>query len=207
MRYPRQQPDVLPPEGDTRQLAAAPRPHPSAPAPLGPDGPPRLRGVLQPDPRLVFVGINPSTYSADHGHHFARPGNAFWRLMREAGMIPPDWGPQQDGRLPELAMGVTNVVERATGSARAITPAEAATGGKRLLAEMEACRARAVCFVGATAYRWATGRQPVGWGRQPLPYAGADCFVMPSTSGRANRWQHQRREVMQELRRYLADSS
>ena len=46
----------------------------------------RLRDVLTPRPRMLFVGINPSLRSEEVGHHFAGPGNPFWRLLYAAGM-------------------------------------------------------------------------------------------------------------------------
>lgn len=49
-----------------------------------------LPDLLRDDLRLVFVGINPSVFSAMRGHYFARPTNRFWsafsrsRLSRRA---------------------------------------------------------------------------------------------------------------------------
>jgi hypothetical protein len=35
--------------------------------------------VLGPDLDIVFVGIKPGLWSGAVGHHFARPGNRFWK--------------------------------------------------------------------------------------------------------------------------------
>ena len=37
---------------------------------------------------VLFVGINPSLYSAVVGHHFARPGNRFWPTLHGSGFTP-----------------------------------------------------------------------------------------------------------------------
>src|SRR5262245_45583494 len=44
-----------------------------------------LPDVITPGLQVLFVGINPSLYSAAVGHHFARPGNRFWRVLHAAG--------------------------------------------------------------------------------------------------------------------------
>ena len=47
-----------------------------------------LRDILTPEPRVLFVGINPSLRSEAVGHHFAGPGNPFWRLLYAARLVP-----------------------------------------------------------------------------------------------------------------------
>ena len=43
---------------------------------------------LLPDPvRLLFIGINPSLWTAATGAHFARPGNRFYPALHRAGLI------------------------------------------------------------------------------------------------------------------------
>lgn len=45
----------------------------------------RVRDVIAPDLRVLFCGINPGLYTAAVGHHFARPGNRFWKALYDAG--------------------------------------------------------------------------------------------------------------------------
>ena len=40
--------------------------------------------VIAPGLHLLFCGINPGLYSGAVGHHFARPGNRFWRVLHLA---------------------------------------------------------------------------------------------------------------------------
>ncbi|HUJ70233.1 MAG TPA: uracil-DNA glycosylase family protein, partial [Syntrophorhabdales bacterium] len=35
--------------------------------------------------KVLFCGINPGLYSGAVGHHFARPGNRFWKALFGAG--------------------------------------------------------------------------------------------------------------------------
>ena len=41
-----------------------------------------LPGAGDPPLRVLFCGINPGLVSAATGHHFARPGNRFWPVLR-----------------------------------------------------------------------------------------------------------------------------
>lgn len=51
-----------------------------------------LPDILVPDLDLVFVGINPSIYSALRGQYFARPSNMFWRCLNASGLVPEPLG-------------------------------------------------------------------------------------------------------------------
>src|SRR5688572_4687214 len=95
--------------------------------------PRRLEDRIGDHPRILFVGINPSLRSAEVGHHFAGPGNPFWRLLFAAGLVPEPLGYADDGRLPALGLALTNIVPRATRAASELTSAEYA-GGRRALA-------------------------------------------------------------------------
>src|SRR5258705_8083933 len=93
----------------------------------------RLPARLCARPRILFVGINPSLRSAEVGHHFAGPGNPFWRLLAAAGLVPEGLGFAADRGLPALGLGLTNIVPRATRAAAELMPAEY-TAGRRILA-------------------------------------------------------------------------
>lgn len=49
---------------------------------------PRPRDVLCDHPTILFVGINPGATSGAVGHHFAGPGNTFWKLLATARLTP-----------------------------------------------------------------------------------------------------------------------
>src|ERR1043166_2900410 len=84
----------------------------------------RLRDVVCPAPRILFVGINPSLRSAEVGHHFAGPGNPFWRLLHAARLVPDACTYEDDVRLPEWGLALTNIVARPTRAASELTPPE-----------------------------------------------------------------------------------
>ena len=81
-----------------------------------------------PGLRVVFVGINPGLYSAAVGHHFARPGNRFWKALHASGFTDHEWSPFDDQDLSTLGLGITNLVDRTTASAAELTAEELRTG-------------------------------------------------------------------------------
>src|SRR5437868_540301 len=88
--------------------------------------------LIAPGLRVLFCGINPGLYSGAVGHHFARPGNRFWRVLREAGLTDRLLSPFEEEELLRLGIGITNLVERATATAAELGPAELRQGAERL---------------------------------------------------------------------------
>jgi double-stranded uracil-DNA glycosylase len=145
---------------------------------------PPLRDVLTPCPRVLFVGINPSLRSESVGHHFAGPGNPFWRLLREAGIVPVALTHAEDRRLAEFGLALTNLCPRATRSAAELSAEEIERGKAVLRRKIGRLRPAVVAFVGVTIYRQFFGRSAVGGaGPKPETVAGARIFVLPNPSG------------------------
>src|SRR4051812_34979866 len=88
--------------------------------------------LLAPGLRGLFVGINPSLYSAAVGHHFARPGNRFWPTVHAAGFTDRVLSPFEERELLAGGYGITNLVARATASADEVTAEELEAGARRL---------------------------------------------------------------------------
>jgi TDG/mug DNA glycosylase family protein len=136
-------------------------------------------------PRILFVGINPSLASARVGHHFAGPGNPFYRLLHAAGFVPEPLTFVDDVRLPDFGLGLTNIAERATREASELTPLDYAKGRKRLARMIAEVRPAVVAFVGGTAYRQFFGPSASpGPGAKPERIEDAAVFVVPNPSGR-----------------------
>jgi double-stranded uracil-DNA glycosylase len=145
----------------------------------------RLADRLCARPRILFVGINPSLHSAAAGHHFAGPGNPFWRLLHAAGLVPAPFTYVDDVRLPALGLALTNIVPRATREAAELTSEDYARGRRRLARTIARIRPDVVAFVGATVYRQFFGPGVAGGAGSKLErVAGARVFVVPNPSGR-----------------------
>lgn len=144
----------------------------------------RLADRLGPRPRILFVGINPSLRSAEIGHHFASPGNPFWRLLYAARLTPSAFTYQDDARLPSYGLALTNIVPRPTRAAAELTRAEYAAGRARLARLIERVKPRTVAFVGVTVYRAFFGpAASPGPGAKPERIGRARVFVLPNPSG------------------------
>ena len=119
------------------------------------------------------------------GHHFAGPGNPFWRLLAAAGLVPEGFGFAADRGLPALGLGLTNIVPRATRAAAELTPAEYAAGRGFLARKIGRARPAVVAFVGVTVYRRFFGPGARGGaGPKPERIGAARVFVVPNPSGR-----------------------
>lgn len=162
-----------------------------------------LPDLLAPGLDLVFVGINPSVYSAERGQYFARPSNRFWSLLNQSGLVPEPLGPADGGRLLEYGIGLTDIVKRATPSSAGLSAADFEAGRVVLREKLERCRPAVVCFVGKLAYQRYSGQRLLEFGRQPEMITGAAVFVMPSSSGLCNRYQAQRLACLDDVHRFL----
>jgi TDG/mug DNA glycosylase family protein len=143
----------------------------------------RVPDLLRHGLRVLFVGINPSLYSAAVGHHFARPGNRFWPALHAAGLTPRRLSPWDERELLALGLGVTNVVARATASADELSEDELRSGAAVLARKVRRHRPGAVAFLGVGAARVALGRPRAAVGLQPEGWAGAAVWVLPNPSG------------------------
>jgi TDG/mug DNA glycosylase family protein len=138
--------------------------------------------IIAPDLRVLFCGINPSLYSAVVGHHFARPGNRFWRTLHAAGFTERLYTPDEDEALLELGYGITNVVDRATATADQLAPDELIVGGQQLAAKVQRYRPQVLAVLGIGAYRTAFAKPKATIGQQE-PLQGAIVWVLPNPSG------------------------
>jgi TDG/mug DNA glycosylase family protein len=139
--------------------------------------------VAAPGLRVLFVGINPGLYSAAVGHHFARPGNRFWKALALAGFTSGVLSPFEERLLLEHGFGITNIVGRATATADSLTADELRAGARRLDRKIRRLRPRIVAFLGLGAYRTAFGRPDAVPGPQPQPVGGAGAWLLPNPSG------------------------
>jgi double-stranded uracil-DNA glycosylase len=142
-----------------------------------------LRDVVGPDLRVLFSGINPSIMSFERGHHFARPGNRFWKALHGSGWTPRLMSPDEDADLPALGIGITNVVDRPTRAAAELSDDELREGAANLARLAEEIQPRVVAVVGLGAYRVGFGKPDAGVGPQDEPIGGRPAWVLPNPSG------------------------
>lgn len=143
----------------------------------------RIRDVIGEGLTVLFIGINPSLYSAAVGHHFARPGNRFWPAIHRGGFTPRQFSPFEDQSLLDHRLGLTNLVARATARADELNDDELRRGASRLRAKLRRWKPQAVAFVGISAYRIALNQKLAEVGRQDRSLCDCIVWVLPNPSG------------------------
>ena len=147
----------------------------------------RLIDHIRPGVRILFVGINPGLHSAATGHHFAGYSNRFWKLLFDSKFVSEALTYQDDWRLPDWGLGLTNIIQRPSAGIDVLKPREYTAGRKRLIATVTRYRPYAVALLGVTIYRTLfpdhqTGR--ISLGLQDKTLADRPVFVLPNPSGR-----------------------
>jgi TDG/mug DNA glycosylase family protein len=120
-----------------------------------------LPDILADNLKVVFVGINPSLYSVEQGHYFARRANRFWTALSCSRLSAVARGalgreilsPRDDQRLCEFGFGFTDIVKRPTASASELRGPDFVSGAPTLRARLDRYAPRIACFQGATALR------------------------------------------------------
>lgn len=145
--------------------------------------------LIGPDPKLLFVGINPGLWTAATQTHFCHPSNRFYPALRKAGLIDwtvdPEVGMTEEQRedFVDRSMGITNLVNRATVRASELDKDELREGAAELRDLVREMDSRVVAVAGITAYRDAFGAPDARPGRQPEAIGGAELWVVPNPSG------------------------
>ena len=142
----------------------------------------QLPDYLRPGLMVVFVGFNPSKRAAEIGHYYAGKGNQFWNFLFESGLTRVRLGPEEDHRVLEFDIGLTDVVKRWSRSANGLRQREYELESPKLEEKIEQCSPWVVAFNGKGAYEGFRGRGAErGWQKEKI--AGSRVFVLPATSG------------------------
>ncbi len=137
---------------------------------------------------VLFCGINPGLYSGAVGHHFARPGNRFWKVLHLAGLTERQLRPDEEAALLAARLGVTNIVSRATATAGELGRDELAAGWEIVVDKVRRYEPMALAVLGMQAYRGVVERH-ARLGRQDARLGTTSVFVLPNPSGLQARYQ------------------
>lgn len=147
-----------------------------------------LPDYLTPGLRVVFCGTAVSTTSAARGHYYAGPGNEFWPLLHASGLTPVLLTPDEDARVLEFALGLTDLAKTVAASSDADLGAHYDIEG--FVSKIERFAPAWLAFHGKTAGK--TASKALGYGTsvslgpQPWSIGTTAVFVLPSASA-ANR--------------------
>lgn len=139
--------------------------------------------MVAPDLDVLFCGVNPGRWSGAVGHHFAHPGNRFWKALHLAGLTARQLDPAEERLLLDERIGITNLVRRTTAGAADLDPAELRQGAVALERTVRRLRPRSVAILGMGAFRTAFRRPRARAGRQPELLADAVVWLLPNPSG------------------------
>lgn len=132
--------------------------------------------------RLLFVGLNPSPVSVEAGHyHQGRLGQAFWRRLMTASVLPPSTRlVAADDALMAAGHGITDLLKVPTARDEADEAALRAGVGP-LWQKIAVWRPAAVVFIYKRAGSASAGRPlSESWGQLAgVALAGRPCFLMP----------------------------
>ncbi|KAG5891553.1 hypothetical protein JTB14_028570 [Gonioctena quinquepunctata] len=135
---------------------------------------------------IIIIGINPGLFAAYKGHHYAGPGNHFWKCLYLSGLTPQQMSADEDYKLLQVGIGFTNMVERATKGSADLTRKEIKEGSQILLEKLRKFRPKIAVFNGKLIYEVFSGKKDFKFGRQPDVIEGTNThmWVMPSSSAR-----------------------
>lgn len=142
-----------------------------------------LPDIWGPKCRILFSGINPGLYTAATGTHFARPGNRFWPALHLAGITPRLFKPWEQGDLPALGLGITNLVPWATRTAQELTQAQIESGLAKLRGLVEELKPDWLAVLGLTTFRQALDRKDLREGLLDEKWGKTSIWVLPNPSG------------------------
>jgi TDG/mug DNA glycosylase family protein len=132
---------------------------------------------------VIFCGINPASSAAADGHNFSNGSNRFWATLQLAGFTDRRLRPEDERQLLRYGCGITAVVARPTSTAVEVASDEFREARPLFEAKLRRYRPRVVAFLGKRALSAMLSTSNVGWGRQPLEFAGATAWVLPNPSG------------------------
>lgn len=147
----------------------------------------KLPDILDENLDMVFVGINPSLTAAYCGRYYAGPGNHFYKLLHESGLTPRLFKHDEDSKLLEYGIGLTNIVERPSRSSSDLKTSEIKEGAKKVEEKLVAYKPKIAIFNGKGIYEVFSnkiGKSDFRFGLQPVRIGNTAIWVVPSSSAR-----------------------
>ena len=147
----------------------------------------KLADLLAPSLRVIFVGTAAGKRSAELGHYYAGRGNRFWWTLYEVGLTPRLFEPEDDGDLPKLGIGLTDMSKLGAGMDHQVATHE--FDPKQFEDNVRHHCPRAIAFTSKKAASIWLGKdttRTIAYGHQPpTAHDFPEVFVLPSPSGAA----------------------
>jgi TDG/mug DNA glycosylase family protein len=145
-----------------------------------------LPDLVAPGLRVIVAGTIAAWHRAERLHYYDGPGNNFWLLLHESGLVPLRLAPDEDHRVLEFGVGLTDMV-RTEPSPPGEPPRFDVRGFQRLVRRNRPAVLAFVSKTAAASYARAAGeRLPRDYGPLSWDVAGRPAFVLPGPSGANN---------------------
>jgi TDG/mug DNA glycosylase family protein len=123
--------------------------------------------------------------SAARQHYYSQMNNVFWRIVFEAGIVPRQLRPEDDSRVNDFGIGLTDVAKKVhSGNDARLDKEILRKGITPLTRKITRFAPNIVCFNGMEAYKAFKGRRAASFGLTGDKLGTSLVFVVPSTSGR-----------------------
>lgn len=146
-----------------------------------------LPDYLKENLDMVFVGINPSLMAAHRGKYYAGPGNHFYKLLYGSGLTPKCITFEEDYKLLQYGIGLTNIVTRPTRSSADLKRTEIKEGAKIVEEKLRLFKPKIAIFNGKCIYEVyanKNSKSPFHFGLQSELIGETAVWVVPSSSAR-----------------------
>ncbi len=137
-----------------------------------------LPDIVGPEPTVVFCGLAGAESVKTRDHYYETPGNNFWEMLHLSALTPVRLRPQEDGRVVEFGLGLTDLVGHWDPAWVEVDELEAKVA--RWQPEWLAFTSKGVAYEASKALgrRGRPALGPADW-----EIGGAQVFVLPGTSG------------------------
>jgi double-stranded uracil-DNA glycosylase len=138
-----------------------------------------LPDIVGPHPRAVFCGLACAESTKVRDHYYEGPGNGFWQFLGRSGLVPGGWSAQDDKRVVEHGLALTDLV-------RHISTSPPTWDVEDLVAKVEDWQPEWLVFTSKTVAQGAArvlGLRKPQLGVAPWTLAGAGVYVLPGSSG------------------------
>jgi len=144
-----------------------------------------LEDVIGPNLKVIFCGTAAGSKSAQRRAYYAGPGNKFWKMIHEIKRTDRILKPEEYVLLQSFGVGLTDIAKLVSGADSTLRVKH--FDSERLRNEMVRHQPFALAFNGKKAAQIFL-RERCNYGRQLHSIGKTRVYVLPSTSGAANRY-------------------